>query len=189
MNLTKRISSGENPWLAGTFFTLAYTYSHEIDNASGFRQRNSQVPYYNPKYFRASGDTDLRHVVAFSGGWQLPFDQLWKGGPKVLTKGWAVYPIISYQTGFPMDVFADYFTTRSDPGPSGAGDAGIVRANLVGSSVGNLQPQAVPNHWRQCRQLLLQPGQFRLTPRRSEQPHLRQFPPKRPPGPASSTST
>ncbi len=137
-NLTKRISSGENPWLAGTFFTLAYTYSHEIDNASGFRQRNSNVPYYNPEYFRASGDTDLRHVVAFSGGWQLPFDQLWQSGPKLLTKGWAVYPIISYQTGFPLDVFADYFTSRGSPGPSGAGDGGIVRANLVGSSVGIL---------------------------------------------------
>ncbi|MGA7413575.1 MAG: hypothetical protein WBW33_24080, partial [Bryobacteraceae bacterium] len=134
-NLTKRISSGENPWLAGTFFTLAYTYSHEIDNASGFRQRNSTVPYYNPNYFRGSGDTDLRNVVAFSGGWQLPFDQLWKSGPKLLTKGWALYPIISYQSGFPLDVFANYNTTRSDPGPSGAGDAGLVRANLVGSKV------------------------------------------------------
>ena len=48
-NLTKRISSGENPWLAGTFFTLAYTYSHEIDNASGFRQRNSERSLLQPR--------------------------------------------------------------------------------------------------------------------------------------------
>jgi hypothetical protein len=55
-----------------SYFALAYTYSHNIDNASGFRNRNSQVPYYHPDYFRTSSDFDLRHRLVFSGGWDLP---------------------------------------------------------------------------------------------------------------------
>jgi hypothetical protein len=66
---------------------------------------------------------------------------MWEGGPKLLTKGWSLYPIMQWHTGFPLDVFAGLDTTPSDPGPSGAGDAGIVHADLVGSSVGILNPQ------------------------------------------------
>jgi hypothetical protein len=40
-----------------------------------------------------------------------------------------------------LDVFSDLFTTNSDPGPSGAGDAGSIRADLVGNSVGILNPK------------------------------------------------
>jgi hypothetical protein len=69
------------------FFTLGYTWSHEIDNMSGFRQRNDRVPYYHPNAFRGSGDTDVRQVFTFSGGWELPFDHLWQSGPKLLTSG------------------------------------------------------------------------------------------------------
>jgi hypothetical protein len=122
-----------------SFFTLAYTWSHELDNVSGFRQRNSGVPYYNHDLFMASGDTDLRNTLVFSGGWDLPFDR-W-GGPKAILGGWSLYPIITWHTGFPLDVFSDLYTTNSDPGPSGAGDAGSTHADLVGNSVGILNPK------------------------------------------------
>ena len=46
-----------------SFYTFAYTWSHELDNVSGFRQRNYQVPYYDENYFWASGDTDVRQVI------------------------------------------------------------------------------------------------------------------------------
>jgi len=118
-----------------SFFTLGYTWSHEIDNVSGFRQRNSNVPYYNHDLFRASGDTDVRNIITFSGGWELPFDNLWQSGPKQLTSGWSLYPIVTWHSGFPLDIFSDLYTTSGDPGPSGAGDAGYTRADLVGSSV------------------------------------------------------
>ena len=126
--------------LGKSFFDVSYTWSHEIDNQSGFRERNSQVPFYNHDQFRASGDTDLRHTVSISGGWDLPFDQLWSHGPKLLTKGWSVYPIFSFRTGFPIDVLSGFTTSRSNPGPSGAGDAGIVRADYNGSTVATLNP-------------------------------------------------
>jgi hypothetical protein len=129
-NLTKRLSDSR---LGNTFFTLAYTWSHEIDNESGYRQRNPFVPYYHHNQFRASGDTDVRQFLALSGGWELPFDKL-KKGAAWLTKGWTLYPIISYRSGFPLDVLAFGSGTASSissPGPSGAGDVQVVRADLV----------------------------------------------------------
>ncbi len=116
-----------------SFFTVGYTYGHEIDNSSGFRERNyvlSQPTTHN--LFRASGDTDVRQTLVISGGWTLPFDHLWERGPKLLTSGWSLYPILTIFTGFPLDVFAGLQTSRTDPGPSGAGDAGNVRADIVG---------------------------------------------------------
>jgi outer membrane receptor protein involved in Fe transport len=121
-----------------SFFTIGYTWSHEIDNSSGFRERNSNVPYYDQDLFRASGDTDVRNVFTFSGGWNLPFDHLWEHGPKILTSGWSLYPILTVRSGFPMDIFAGLNTANGDPGPSGAGDAGSVRADVVGQSIGIL---------------------------------------------------
>jgi hypothetical protein len=41
-----------------------------------------------------------------------------------------------------LDVFSDLQTTDGDPGPSGAGDAGSVRADLVGNSVGILNAKS-----------------------------------------------
>ncbi len=126
------------------FFTLGYTWSHEIDNSSGFRERNSNVPAYEHDAFYASGDTDVRQVLTFSGGWELPFDHLWERGPKLLTRGWSLYPIFIVRTGFPIDVFANLNTSGSNPGPSGEGDAGAVRADLVGNMVTILNPKDFP---------------------------------------------
>ena len=128
--LTKQ--TAENRWLGTSYFTLGYTYSHAIDNASGFRERDSRVPFYNHNQFRASSDFDVRHRFVFSGRWDLPFSNLWQSGPKRLTQGWSAYSILSDRTGFPLDVLAGLTRRRTRPGPSGAGDCNLVRANLVG---------------------------------------------------------
>lgn len=130
-SLTKQMSSSR---LGSTYFTLAYTFAHSIDNASGFRQRNSTTPSYDPEGFRASSDQDIRHRITASGGWDLPFDQMWSSGPKRLTQGWSVFPIVTWHTGQPFDIFAflnDRFVPGSE-GPSGAGDPTNVHANIVG---------------------------------------------------------
>jgi hypothetical protein len=128
VNLTKRYA---NSAVGNVFYTFAYTWSHELDNVSGFRQRNSEVPYYDEHYFWASGDTDVRQVISFSGGWDLPFERAWQGGPKLLTKGWSLYPILTWRTGFPLDVNAQLFATPTDPGPAGDGSPNLVHADLV----------------------------------------------------------
>ena len=124
----------DSRYLGRTYFTLAYTYAHSIDNASGFRQRNSNVPSYQPNLFYASSDQDVRQRITFSGGWDLPVDRLWSSGPKRLTHGWSLFPIVTWRTGLPFDVFANLgerFTYNAE-GPSGAGDPGNVHANVVG---------------------------------------------------------
>ncbi len=138
VNLTRRYA---NSTVGNTFYTFAYTWSHELDNVSGFRERNSQVPYYDENYFWASGDTDVRQSLTFSGGWDLPFDRMWDGGPKLLTKGWSLYPILTWRTGFPLDVLAGLSATNSDPGPAGDGDPNLVRADLVLPNVATYNPR------------------------------------------------
>ena len=128
VSLTRRYADSK---LGSVFYTFAYTWSHELDNVSGFRQRNSQVPYYDEGYFWASGDTDVRNVITFSGGWDLPFDRIWQGGPKLLTKGWSLYPILTWRTGFPLDVNAQLFASPTDPGPAGDGDPNLVHADQI----------------------------------------------------------
>lgn len=138
VNLTKRYSNSK---FGNAFYTFAYTWGHEIDNVSGFRQRNSEVPYYDEQYFRSSGDSDVRSVIAFSGGWDLPFDRLWERGPKLLTRGWSLYPIVTWRTGFALDVGAGLDTSNTDPGPAGDGAPGLVRADLVLPNVATYNPR------------------------------------------------
>jgi len=59
--LTKRISDSR---FGETFLHRRYTWSHEIDNESGYRQRNAFVPYFHHEQFRASGDFDIRNVAS-----------------------------------------------------------------------------------------------------------------------------
>jgi hypothetical protein len=129
-SLTKQ--NGENRLLGNTYFTLAYTYGHSIDDASGFRNRDSQVPYYDPGVFRASSDFDVTHRVTFSGGWDLPFDRAWASGPKRLVKGWSLYPIFTWRTGFPLSINAGLSAyAYSTPGPSGAGDGYLANIDFA----------------------------------------------------------
>jgi hypothetical protein len=88
------------------------------------------VPSYDFNRFRADSDFDLRHFVAFSGSWELPFAKMWDTGPKRLTKGWTLFPILTYRSGQPLTVFAGFTASPTDPGPSGVGDAYLVLANL-----------------------------------------------------------
>jgi hypothetical protein len=139
VSVTKQIT---NSPIGRTYFTFAYTYGHSIDDASGFRQRNSSVPTYDPSGFRASSDQDIRHRITISGGWDLPFDQMWASGPKRLTHGWSLFPIFTWHTGLPYDVFArlpEQYVPNAE-GPSGAGDPYNVHANIVGNVVTQYNP-------------------------------------------------
>jgi hypothetical protein len=140
-SLTRQPKSSK---LGTAYFTLAYTYAHNLDNASGFAQRNSQVPAYSPNFFYASGDSDVRQRISFSGGWDLPFDRMWAKGPKRLTKGWSIYPIVTWRTGFPFDIPAGLGGTvdPTNPGTSGAGDPYLSHAAVV-APIRRLDPRSV----------------------------------------------
>ena len=117
----------------GDFSALqfSWTYGKSIDNVSGFRTSSSRVPYYNWNLWKGPSDFDLRHYLSFNAAWDLGFDKLWASGPKKLTKGWTVSPIMTYRTGQPLTVYSGISRSRTKPGPSGAGDPTLVHANLV----------------------------------------------------------
>jgi hypothetical protein len=127
LQLSLRQQSTPVPVLGTMYYTLAYTWAHSIDDASGFRNNQSQVPFFQPHLFRASSDYDLRHVLTFSGGWDLPFNR----GPQKLVKGWSLYPILSWRTGFPFVVSPVLSELNTVPGPSGEGDGNLVNASLI----------------------------------------------------------
>jgi len=139
-SLKKQMSN--HKYFGSSYFTLAYTWAKGIDTGSGFRQRSSSVPYYNPALFRAVSDFDIPHRLTFSGGWDLPFADFAPSAPKQLTKGWSVYPIVTVRSGFPLDVLARLYHHRRVPGPSGAGDSQLVRADLVGTSIATFDPRS-----------------------------------------------
>jgi hypothetical protein len=137
-SLTKRESDVR--YLGQVFFTLAYTWSHNLDNGSGFNSRNTQIASYNVHQLYGNSDFDIRQRLTFSGGWDLPLAKAWASGPKRLTEGWSLYPILFAQSGIPLDVLAGLHQNQNIPGPSGVGDREVVRANQVTSSIHTFDP-------------------------------------------------
>src|ERR1700727_101678 len=88
-SLTKRAQDVR--FIGNVFFTAAYTWSHNLDNGTGFNSRVTSIPYYNHNQFYGNSDFDLRQRFALSGGWELPFAKTWATGPKRLTSGWGLY--------------------------------------------------------------------------------------------------
>jgi hypothetical protein len=140
-SITKR--TGEIRGVGTVFFTASYTWAHNLNDADGFARNSNQVSYYGKRLTYASADADIRHRFVFSGGWDLPFAQLWPGGPKRLTGGWSLYPIVTAQSGLPVDVNAGLFSDNVTPGPSGDGAQGLVRPDWAGGSVQTYDPHQV----------------------------------------------
>jgi hypothetical protein len=109
---------------------LNFTHGKSIDTESGFRSTASSVPYYNHNLFRAPSDYDLPNYFNFQGSWNLPFDKISSHGKRFLG-GWTLYPLVTYRSGQALNVKSGISTSATRPGPSGAGDPGLVEANLV----------------------------------------------------------
>jgi len=140
-SITKRAEDVR--YLGNVFFTASYTWSHNLDNGTGFNSRVTSIPYYQHNEFYGNSDFDVRQRLAFSGGWELPLAKTWATGPKRLTSGWSLYPIYFIQSGIPLDFLAGLPQLSTDPGPSGAGDGEIVRANQTVGSVRTFSPRTV----------------------------------------------
>ena len=138
-SVTKR--AADIRYLGNVFFTASYTWSHNLDNGTGFNSRVSSIPTYNHNQFYGNSDFDLRQRFTLSGGWELPFAKTWVTGPKRLTSGWSIYPIYFIQSGIPLDFLAGTHQHSTNPGPSGAGDGEIVRADQMVGSVQTFNPR------------------------------------------------
>jgi hypothetical protein len=82
-------------------FSLAYTYSHSIDNSSD-RGDTTFVDSYNLGANRASSTYDQRHILNISYVYDLPFFGKSSGLVKTLLGGWQWSGIITSQSGTPL---------------------------------------------------------------------------------------
>ena len=114
-------------------FSLAYTYSHSIDDSSD-RFDSGTVDAYNIKSQRASSNFDLRHNLGISFVYAIPFFKQ-PGFAHTVLGGWSASSIITVQTGTPFSVAND----------SGYGDsAGLGGVVTYGTATGS-RPDIVGN--------------------------------------------
>jgi Carboxypeptidase regulatory-like domain len=135
-------NSNYNSLQAGLRFTskhnltgqLSYTWSHEIDIASGDENSTGQSVVSDPfnlKYDRGSGTLDRRHIFSANYDYRLPFFQ---AGSNLFARevlgGWELSGVTVAQAGSPANV------TYNGPDTIGLGGDTTIRPNLVGSARG-----------------------------------------------------
>jgi|SRR5579859_5270871 len=114
--------------------SLAYTYSHSIDDASD-RSDSAFVNTYDFAANRASSTFDQRHALSLSYVYALPFFKGASGFAHVALGGWQLSGITVVQTGNPVSVtngttFADNAGVGNVPVGTGS------RPDLVGNPNG-----------------------------------------------------
>jgi hypothetical protein len=87
----------------GLQLTVAYTYSHSIDNSSD-RYDSSFVNSYDLSSYRASSNFDQRHIFTISYIYDLPIFQHATGLKRSLLGGWQVSGITTAQSGEPFSI-------------------------------------------------------------------------------------
>jgi hypothetical protein len=141
VSLQKRISHGLT-------YQLSYTYSHAIDNGSGFentsfgtRGTNLALPGLNV------GDSafDARHRFVANYTYELPVPQALRGGNKGrLFQGWRIAGITTLQKGFPINISNSDFTSLTCYAFFFYGCPD--NAQQVVSSIATMDPRATAKH-------------------------------------------
>jgi len=110
--------------------SVAYTYSHSIDNASdgAAGTTGNFVDAYNFRTARGSSNFDQRHMLNVSYVYDLPFFRK-TGLSHTLLGGWQYSGLMSIQTGTPFNVV---FTGFGDNAGVGNGQGPGTYADLVG---------------------------------------------------------
>jgi hypothetical protein len=109
--------------------SVAYTYSHSIDDSSD-RSDNVFLNAYNLASNRASSNFDVRHNAEFSYVYSIPLFKA-AGMTHNILGGWQVSGITVAQTGVPFNIF-----TNTD-------NAGVANGPVVNG--GNARPDLVGN--------------------------------------------
>lgn len=120
---------GVNRNVAPLTLSVAYTYSHSIDNSSD-RFDSSFVDAFDVRRARASSNFDQRHMLNISYVYDLPFFRSATGPIHNLLGGWQFAGITSIQTGTPFSIA--YSTFGDNAGVSNGAGPGTF-ADLVGN--------------------------------------------------------
>lgn len=149
--LQQQMSNGLN-------FLFTYTFSKSMSNAGDLLNgtnadalRAVAIPGLGPKFDYSLSDFDIRHVLHFSGGYELPFgkDKMFMnhgGFANTILGGWSTNWILTLQGGQPLG-FACHTSTASGPGcndimvPGQNPQLGI-KARVIG---GNKYPTWIQN--------------------------------------------
>jgi hypothetical protein len=136
----------------GLQFRSNYTYSKNLDNGSAWNTSvSANTPAYvsfplNPNTDWGPAATDMRHIVAFNGSYDLPFGRhrhfLRQASKPVnaFVGEWTVSTIVDLQSGFP-------FSPQLGYNPTGNGDTrNPVRPNWNPNFTGDLYPRT-PGQW------------------------------------------
>jgi hypothetical protein len=112
--------------------SVAYTYSHSIDDASdggALVAASSFIDAYNFRTARASSNFDQRHMLNVSYVYDLPFFRQPGSLQHKLLGGWEYAGLFSVQTGTPFSVL---WSGISDNAGVGNGQGNGTYADLVG---------------------------------------------------------
>jgi hypothetical protein len=95
----------------GLYFTIAYTYSHALDNASGLESAgfNGRGTNYIPGFqYLSYGDSDYdaRHRLSTSYNYEVPIFSSWRDNAVLREglSGWHLSGVTALQTGFPVTI-------------------------------------------------------------------------------------
>lgn len=95
--------------------TMAYTWSHEIDDAAN-ETNGGGCGCQNPRhpYERANGLTDQRHNFVMGYVWRLPVPKVVAGIAGSALRGWSFEGLIMLASGNPFDVLESSDTQNND---------------------------------------------------------------------------
>jgi hypothetical protein len=141
--VTKRFSHG-------IYIQGAYTWSHEIDDASfplSPQINNSTLPSnsFNLAADRSNGSFDVRQALVVNYIWELPFGNqrayFNHGVAGKALEGWSISGITRFQGGFPYDIL----TTRDSDGTGGDPNRPDYNPHATPAPVLNPTTQTGPN--------------------------------------------
>jgi hypothetical protein len=120
-------------------FTLAYTWSHSIDNSSD-RYDTNTLDSYNMARTRSSSNFDQRHILNVGYVLDSPFFTNTKTLAGKLLGGWQLSGLTSFQTGTRFSVYAGNGNGILTGAGVGNGTGAGAYANVIGD------PFAVPSN-------------------------------------------
>jgi outer membrane receptor protein involved in Fe transport len=94
-------------FLQGLALNANYTYSHALDDISS---EYTPLVTTDAHYDYGNGDYDLRHRIAMTATYQLPFGKSYRGIRGAVIRNWEGNAVVSWQTGLPFTVWSNNAT-------------------------------------------------------------------------------
>jgi hypothetical protein len=118
-------------------FTLAYTYSHSLDDSSD-RYDGSFLNSYNMAMTRANSNFDQRHILNLGYVLDAPFFTNTKTLTGKVLGGWHLSGLTTFQTGNPFSIIANNGNNLLTGAGVGNGTGTTAFADVIGDPHGSL---------------------------------------------------